>query len=76
MSDLRDRIRLAINHVSAERGSDTPDFILAEYLIDCLAAFDKAVKARTARYRLDGPGADDAQQLRLDIGHGRWKASE
>ena len=45
--DLKGRIREAINCASAENGSDTPDVILAEYLTDCLSAFDKATTART-----------------------------
>lgn len=44
--DLRKEIETAINKHSAENGSNTPDFVLAEYLIDCLSVFDKAVKAR------------------------------
>ena len=40
-----------INCKSIEGGSDTPDFILADYLMDCLAAFDKAVSRRTEWYR-------------------------
>lgn len=43
-------IEEAINKHSAESGSDTPDFILAEYLVDCLAAFDKAMKRRSSWY--------------------------
>jgi hypothetical protein len=43
---LRKDIENAINRHSAENGSDTPDFILAEYLTDCLAAYDRAVCAR------------------------------
>lgn len=51
MSDeLRKKIEQAINCVSAESGSDTPDFILAEFLVDCLAAFDKATTRRTEYY--------------------------
>jgi hypothetical protein len=46
MDKLRKNIEIAINSPSAENGSDTPDFILAEYLTDCLAAYDKAVVAR------------------------------
>lgn len=46
MNQLRKDIKAAINKNSAENGSDTPDFILAEYLTDCLAAYDKAVTAR------------------------------
>lgn len=47
---LREDIRHAINCNSAENGSDTPDFILAEYIRGCLAAFNKAVKAREKWY--------------------------
>jgi hypothetical protein len=46
MSNLKKEIEEAINRNSAENGSDTPDFILAEYLIGCLELFDKAVKTR------------------------------
>jgi len=34
----------AINKVSAENGSNTPDFILANYLMMCLENFDHIVK--------------------------------
>ena len=47
---LRERIQHSINCVSAENGSNTPDFILAEFLTDCLAAFDKASRAREKWY--------------------------
>ncbi len=47
---LREEIESAINRTSSENGSNTPDFILAEYLTDCLAAFDKAVVAREKWY--------------------------
>lgn len=47
MSELRKSIESAINRHCAENGSNTPDFILAEYLIDCLAAFDRASNARS-----------------------------
>lgn len=50
MSDLKSKIKQAVNSVSAENGSDTPDFILAEYICDCLNAFDKAVASREAWY--------------------------
>jgi hypothetical protein len=48
--ELRKEIETAINKHSAENGSDTPDFVLAEYLTDCLTAFDKAVKRREEWY--------------------------
>lgn len=49
-SQLRTDIEMAINRNSGENSSDTPDFILAEYLTTCLDAFDKAVKDRSAWY--------------------------
>lgn len=49
-TNLREDIQRAINCRSAENGSDTPDWILAEYLIGCLETFDKAVTAREAWY--------------------------
>lgn len=48
MSDLREAIRGVLNHASAENGSNTPDFILAELLTDVLAAFNKATLRRDA----------------------------
>jgi hypothetical protein len=48
--DLHREIAILLNKYSAENGSNTPDFILAKYLADCLAAFDKAVTAREKWY--------------------------
>jgi hypothetical protein len=46
-----------INHHSLENGSDTPDFILASYLRECLATFNLALTARERWYgrSLNGP---------------------
>jgi hypothetical protein len=49
-SDLRKSIEHALNCFSAENGSNTPDFILAQFLIDSLGAYDKAVAAREQWY--------------------------
>lgn len=35
-----------INQHSIENGSDTPDFLLAEFLTECLQAWDRSVQAR------------------------------
>ena len=51
---FRKEIEEIINIHSKENGSDTPDFILAEYLEDCLKAYDKAVSNRTDWYRPEG----------------------
>jgi hypothetical protein len=47
---LREAIMVALSHVNAENGSNTPDYILADYLVSCLAAFDRAVLARERWY--------------------------
>lgn len=39
-----------INSHSRENGSDTPDFILGQFLMTCLTAFDVAVSKRTKWY--------------------------
>jgi hypothetical protein len=44
--ELRSEIRAALNRASAENPSDTPDFILASYLMACLDAYDAASIAR------------------------------
>lgn len=39
-----------INANSRENGSDTPDFILAGFLVDVLLAWDRAMQRRTEWY--------------------------
>lgn len=43
-------LRELINKHSRENGSDTPDFILAQYLTHCLDAFNIAVISREGWY--------------------------
>lgn len=50
MKTFRKDLEQLINFHSKENGSDTPDFILAEYLNDCLEAFDRAVSKRSGWY--------------------------
>lgn len=49
-NEFREKLENLINQHSKENGSNTPDFILADYLQDCLTAFDKAVKSREKWY--------------------------
>jgi len=58
---FREKLEKLINECSMENGSDTPDFILAEYLDDCLTAYDKATVRRTKWYMPAGdvPPPDD-----------------
>lgn len=39
-----------LNRYSQENGSDTPDFILAKYLNDCLTTWNHGVSAREKWY--------------------------
>jgi len=48
--EMRAEFEKTINRHCAENGSDTPDFILAEYLTGCLATYDRALKAREQWY--------------------------
>lgn len=50
-NSFRYQLECIINRHSKENGSNTPDFILAEYLNDCLIAFDKATTRRTKWYQ-------------------------
>ena len=50
MSEFRGELERLINKCSKENGSDTPDFILALFLNNCLKAFDSAVRQREKWY--------------------------
>jgi len=45
-----DDIAATLNRYCAENGSDTPDFILAEYLKRCLDNYDATLQAREKWY--------------------------
>ena len=47
-TEFRSALEHTINCHSMENGSNTPDFVLSQYLSDCLAAFDKATQHREA----------------------------
>lgn len=49
-SKLKEEIHILLNKVSRENNSDTPDFILAEYMLSCLRAFEKATNEREVWY--------------------------
>lgn len=44
--DLYEDLRKVLNHHSVETGSDTPDIILATYLIDTLKVWNKTIRRR------------------------------
>lgn len=51
--DLEAAIAAALNSFSAENASNTPDWILAQYLLGCLAAWNTAVQQRETWYGRD-----------------------
>jgi len=44
--DALANLKRVVNDLNLENGSNTPDFILAEYLYDCLMAFERATTQR------------------------------
>jgi len=47
---LREDLQELLNFHSAENGSDTPDFILVDYLVGCLEVFDRTLARREQWY--------------------------
>ncbi len=53
--ELQKELERLLNYYSRENMSNTPDFILAEYMIDCLRAFENAVVRRETWYGRSRP---------------------
>lgn len=43
-------LAMVVNRHSIENDSNTPDFIVAEYLYDCLEAYNETIKRRNKWY--------------------------
>jgi hypothetical protein len=43
---LQSALQDLLNSYSRENESNTPDFVLAEYLMNCLIAYEKAIQER------------------------------
>lgn len=56
--DFRRELEGLINRHSMEAGSNTPDYILADYLFACLTAFDAAVSGRERWHNRIADGGD------------------
>lgn len=48
--EFKKELERLINRFSMENGSNTPDFILADYLVGCLESYNETVKAREKWY--------------------------
>jgi hypothetical protein len=55
MTEFQQKLESLINETSQENASDTPDWILAEYLNHCLDAFNVAVTHREQYYGAKSP---------------------
>lgn len=44
---FRDELCMLLYRYSMENGSDTPNYILTDYLVKCLVAFDETVNRRS-----------------------------
>lgn len=77
MTNFRRALQDLINANSKENGSNTPDYILAQYLDGCLTNFDKAVVLRDKHIGVDStpgrisliPGGSDGS------GHGETEVA-
>ena len=54
VTEFEKELSSLINKHSAEQKSDTPDFVLAAYLNDCLTAYNKTVAWNKAWHSPDG----------------------
>ena len=52
MDKLESKIKDLINEFNREADSDTPDFILAEFLINCLRSLELVINKRDGWYNL------------------------
>ena len=57
-TQFHSKLESLLNSESMENGSNTPDFMLANYLMDCLKAFDRAVRTRDDWYN-KGDGIEE-----------------
>lgn len=59
MSDFIKELETLINRYSKDSASDTPDFVLADYMTECLESYTRAI----ARKRMHGGSYSDNNTL-------------
>ena len=67
LDDFRKELAALVNKHSLENDSNTPDFIIADYLADCLQAWNKAAKWRNGWNRMSPVDHDDLTRKRVDV---------
>lgn len=70
-STFEKELECLINKYSVENGSDTPDFIIAEFMSNCLVAYQQVVTKRDKWFGVDMWAADkiSAQRKAEDQNH-------
>lgn len=61
VSKFERELQTLINRYSMEQSSDTPDFILAQYLVACLNAFNAAIQDRSSWCGVSSPHEFDSE---------------
>lgn len=67
IDNFRKELERLLNCMSTENRSDTPDFILAQYITDCLEAYDRAVNRREVWYGRKTAEPEAAQTGLADV---------
>lgn len=65
ISEFQQELKDLINKHSMENRSNTPDYVLANYLMSCLDAFDQAISNRETWYKLN-KSSDFERQIAPD----------
>ncbi len=52
-TELEGKLRILLNSESREQDSNTPDFVLAEFMMNCLDAFELANNKREVWYGVE-----------------------
>lgn len=73
---LFEALRRLLNSHSAENDSNTPDFILAAYMMECLRLFNVAVCARNEWYSRDDDKTDVRQMIQRASARQRGKGAK
>lgn len=53
MTDFEKELQSLLNRFSMENGSNTPDYVLAQFLSNCLNAWNQGIKERESWFGRD-----------------------
>lgn len=66
--DLREDLDQILSEYHQDNNSQTPGFILARYVTDCLKAFDRATRKRTKWFACDEDDDEDYTGANIKVG--------